>query len=263
MRIQKKKKTVVCDTETNGLNPDKIWCIVCKDIDTGEVTTFTDPTGEYKDFKEYAKTVKTWIGHNFIGYDVAKVIHPLIKGVHIKTKDIIDTLVLSRLANYSRQGGHSLDAWGSTLGYAKVAHEDWVSGDEKNQKRIVHRCKVDVELTEKVFNRLNKELKGFSMHSIRLEHNVARICEDVKANGFYIDMPKAIKLRDILLKKSSTLRDLMEREMPLNRKLLREGKIKYNKDGSISKVTQKTFDNPKYQVELDDDVENYQVYIVT
>ena len=262
MVIQDKHRTVSCDIEANGLTPDTIWCIVCKDLKTKHIYKFTTPHEINNIFPVFAKTVKKWVGHNFIGYDVP-VLHRLVQGVHIKTKDVIDTLVLSRLANYGREGGHSLANWGEVLGYAKVVHEDWDSACQANQVRIVNRCVVDVELTEKVFTHLKEELEGFSMASIRLEHNIAKICEDIQRNGFNLDMPKAIELRDKLLKKSTNLRTQMEREMPLNRKLLREGKIKYNKDGTISKVTKKTFDNPKYLVELDDDGENYQVYIVT
>ena len=52
----------------------------------------------------------TLIGHNIIGFDI-----PYIKkllGVDLTSKKLIDTLVLSRLFNPVREGGHSLNMWG-------------------------------------------------------------------------------------------------------------------------------------------------------
>ena len=61
-------RTVVCDTEGNGLDPTIIWCIVCKDVDSKEVFKFR-PADLPEKFLEFAKEVTTWVGHNFIGYD--------------------------------------------------------------------------------------------------------------------------------------------------------------------------------------------------
>ncbi len=60
-------KKVLCDIEANGLNPDTIWCVVCKELDTEEVRVFLQYDAEQ--FRAYAETVDQWIGHNFLQYD--------------------------------------------------------------------------------------------------------------------------------------------------------------------------------------------------
>ena len=103
------KRTVICDIETDGLLPnvDTIWCIVCKDWNTGEIYQWTPDTIE--EFKEFSETVDHWIGHNFVGYDL-RVLKKVL-GIRIKPSRVTDTLLLSRLQKYGRQGGHSLKAW--------------------------------------------------------------------------------------------------------------------------------------------------------
>ncbi len=80
--------------------------MVTKDVDTGKVNSFLDKD----DFKNYLSTSMEIIGHNIIGYDV-----PVLEklwGVDFTDIKLTDTLVMSRLANPPRQGGHSLDNWG-------------------------------------------------------------------------------------------------------------------------------------------------------
>lgn len=103
---------VVIDIEANSLvNPQKVWLIVCRDIDTGEYHVFETPrptsdgisqTG--RDFLRFAASVTYWIGHNFLEYDYP-VLHRLL-GLEIRdvaSPDVsIDTLLLSRLCDYSR-----------------------------------------------------------------------------------------------------------------------------------------------------------------
>jgi hypothetical protein len=54
---------VVADIETDALDATVIHCIVCKDIDTGTRWSFFNES--LNDFKEFAKDVDHWIGHNF------------------------------------------------------------------------------------------------------------------------------------------------------------------------------------------------------
>ncbi len=71
---------IVIDIEANGLKPTKIWVIVCKDIDTGEVNVFrrpSDDASEAKRFHDFAGSITHWIGHNLLGYDYP-VLHDLL-----------------------------------------------------------------------------------------------------------------------------------------------------------------------------------------
>ena len=43
----------ILDIETNGIDsPDKLWCIVCKDLDTQEVATYSFPSGVPAEYPE-------------------------------------------------------------------------------------------------------------------------------------------------------------------------------------------------------------------
>jgi DNA polymerase-1 len=226
-------RTVVADCETDGLNPTKVFCIVCKDIDTKEVFPFIEHQC-YKEFVEFSKQeAEVWIGHNFINFDSYHWSRLL--GTSIKVKDIRDTLVLSRLANPIRQGGHSLASWGQRVGLLKEPDPDWT----KYSDEMLERCKVDVEINERVYFTLLKELEGFSKKSIWIEHQVTKILDIQRRNGFHLDREKAHKL----LVECRTEADKIEREIKSNvkyfgprAKAIREITPKKTKKGELSSV---------------------------
>ena len=91
---------LVFDIETDGLDASVIWCIVAKDIDTNQVHSFCPERIE--EGLEMLEKSKLLIGHNIVGFDI-----PVLKkltGMSFKDKKVIDTLVLSRLANPERDG---------------------------------------------------------------------------------------------------------------------------------------------------------------
>lgn len=105
----------------------------------------------------------------------------------------IDTLVMSRLMNPSRENGHSLAAWGTSLGKEKSDFKDFDSGWSQEMQEY---CVRDVEVLEKVYNALLKEKEqyGFSQDSIELEHQVAIVIAKQERNGFRFDLPTAMVL---------------------------------------------------------------------
>ncbi len=176
---------VVCDAETDGLNPTKVYCIVAKDISKGgKVYTFIEDQC-YKEFPKFARNVEHWIGHNYLSFD-AKVFKDLL-GVDIKIKDITDTLLLSRLFNPVREGGHSLKNWGKILGCKKQEHDDWT----KFSPEMLSRCKRDVLVNIKLYKHLLIEGRKFSKKSIQIEHHFRHIINIMEANGFKLDVEKA------------------------------------------------------------------------
>jgi len=112
---------VFCDIETDGLDATTIWCAVCRHNGVSEVIC------NEQDFKEYAakRTGCKWVFHNGLGFDVSVLRN--CWSYQFDRTDIVDTLVLSRLADPSRSGGHSLRNWGNILGFPKGDHEDWSS----------------------------------------------------------------------------------------------------------------------------------------
>lgn len=103
---------IALDIETT-LAHDHIWCCVTKDLDTKEVKVWK----EAKDLSEYIKDASLIVAHNGIAFDFYLLNR--LWNCQIKLKTVADTLILSRLLNPSRDGGHSLAAWGETLGYPK------------------------------------------------------------------------------------------------------------------------------------------------
>ena len=168
---------VYCDIETDGLDPSVIWCAVC--LHNGESEVICNE----QDFKDYVarKAPVNFIFHNGIGFDV-----PVVERLWNFTFDrsmVTDTLILSRLADPSRSGGHSLRNWGNILGYAKGDYEDWT----RLTPAMIDYCIRDVELTEAVYKRLRVELDGFSRASQDLEHEVQWIIQGQVNNGWLLD----------------------------------------------------------------------------
>lgn len=181
---------VVFDIEANGLNPDTIWCLADSE---GNLTR------DGYSFEEG----KTYYAHNGIGYDypVMSRLWDLDCGSY--RSFLRDTMVLSRLANPSREHGHSLDAWGDRLGFPKGAHRDWSQYSE--EMRVY--CERDVQLTERVLAALHEELEGFDQQSIDLEHKVAWIIQEQEDNGWLLDQKAASDLLAELLQKKQELED--------------------------------------------------------
>jgi len=222
-------RTVVCDSEGDGLEPTVFWCVVCKDVNTGEVFKFK--LSEVKtEFIQFASTVEHWIGHNFISWDVPHFKRLL--NLDIKVQNITDTLVLSRLAKPNRFGNHSIENWGRILGVQKPPINDWSTYTDD----MLHRCSEDVEITFKVWERLTKTLAGFSKRSIRLEHSLQKIMIEVEKTGFKLDVPKAQKLFNKLSDLEASLKEAILKDFKPIPKLIRSVAPKRTKKGVLSKV---------------------------
>ena len=181
---------IVFDIEADGLNPTKIYCIVAQDVDTGDVFTFDNT--QLQEGYEFLMSATKLIGHNIIGYDLPAL--RKVEGIDLSDKKIVDTLVLSRLFKPTREGGHGLESWGYRLGYNKGSYGQSDGAWDAYCPEMLEYCKRDVILNTKVYKELRKESRGFTGQSIRLEHDVAKIVEQQRDNGFQFDMRKAMLL---------------------------------------------------------------------
>ena len=194
---------VVLDIEADGLDPKKvqsIWCIVCKDIDNDEVQVFYGKDMRER-FSVYAKDITEVIGHNIIEYDLRVLGHLFDYRPSCR---ITDTLILSRLLNAGRDGGHSLESWGLRLKFPKGNWNDF----SKFSNEMLEYCKNDVELNARVYDHLNKIIErntGVFDKAIQCEHETQRICLDMSSNGFRFDKDAAEQLRSDLLKRLDAL----------------------------------------------------------
>src|SRR5882672_4753590 len=228
---------VVIDIEANGLkNPTKVWLVVCKDIDKGDYHVFRRPSEDPSEalrFLEFAKRVDCWIGHNLLGYDWPVLVDLLGLQVPDIHKRSIDTLIISKLVDYPRQG-HSVEDYGLEFGLEKGKYNDW----SKYSKEMEEYCIRDVDITEKIYRKYEKYInKKERQASIILEHEFQLICNDLEKNGFAFNTAKA---QQLLTKVQSEL-DSLDKDIlssfPPREVLIREFTPRATKFGTISKTS--------------------------
>ena len=221
-------RSLVFDIETDDLKATKLWCIVAQDLDSNEIFRFAPH--QIESGLELLKSADALIGHNIIGFDI-----PVIKkltGVDLSNKKLIDTLVLSRLFNPTREGGHSLEMWGYKLNYNKIEFEDY----SRYSKEMMQYCVRDVQLNTQVYHRLiQQESKGFSKESARLEQGCSLILKEQEQNGFQFDQPKAEKLLSNFYKRMSEVEEEVHKVFKPRWIDIKLVTPKFKKDGDLSK----------------------------
>ena len=209
----------------------KIHIVVTKDLDTNEVNVWK----EASQLREYLKDATLIIGHNVISFD-APILNRLWK-TKIRLKNVQDTLILSRLLDPSREKGHSLEAWGESLGIPKINYRaiwlwlndfpgeviskeekvaDGIEFDYPHMGLMEHYCVRDVEVCARLYNHLLMELdsKGFSQESRELEHKVAAIIAEQERNGFKLDTVYATCLLIDIKGKMAGIYEQMQHRWP-------------------------------------------------
>jgi DNA polymerase-1 len=201
---------LVLDIETD-LSHKTIHMAVTKNLDTGEVAIWNEATG----LSGYLSKATTLIGHNIISFD-APILNRIWK-TKIRSSQLFDTLIASRLLDPSKEQGHSLEAWGKELGQKKVDYRKiwlWLNnytGEQISKTEKVPNgiefdhphiplmesyCVGDVEVCARLYDHLLVELKskGFSQESIDLEHKVAVIIAEQERNGFKLSVEQCTLL---------------------------------------------------------------------
>lgn len=128
----------VFDTECDNLFPlvSKFWILRLKDVQTGEKFVFYPFEDDGVKEKLLSLIFKydnpLLCGHNILGYDMF-VLWKFLKIPFTVGKDsfndkkvtYLDTLCLSNFLNPDRVGGHSLENFGSILGYPKIKFNEF------------------------------------------------------------------------------------------------------------------------------------------
>ena len=232
--------TLVFDIEADAIDATKIWCVVAMDTTTGKITSFgPDKIAEGIKYLEGANKL---VGHNIIGYDI-----PVIKRLHgvdlEQGRKIVDTLVVSRLLNPTREGGHGLEAWGYRLKSHKIEHQEF----DRFTPEMLKYCEQDVNLNLKVFKHLGVEAKGFSPKSVSLEHDTYRIIHQQRDNGFLLDVKHATclvaKLNEELVKAENEVHKTFT---PKDSSL--ELEPQFTKAGKLSKMAKVVGSNKKVRL---------------
>lgn len=179
----------------------KVWCIVARDVDTGQIYTF-DPD-EIEQGLDLLGKADCLVGHNIIDYDL-RVLKKLYdfdyKG------EVIDTLVCTRTiwpniveldyqqGNFPQKltGSHSLKAWGYRLGELK---DDFGSNSEsfgEYSDGMLDYCVQDTRVTEALYNKI--EGQAFSPEALALEHRLHTLLVQQQEHGFPFNVDEARKL---------------------------------------------------------------------
>lgn len=162
------------DLETTNLNANfgVILCACIKPFDKPVITLRGDhyPTWKKQRSKDIQLCKDIWkelekydilIAHNGVNFDVPFLRTRLMKaGVRMPQPKVVDPVRLAR--RYLRLGYNSLEQVAAHLGFygkTSVAGDYWMQasldGSKKAMNYIVEHCVADVELLEKVANRVN------------------------------------------------------------------------------------------------------------
>ena len=192
---------LVFDLETDGLLREltRIWVMSVGNVRTGEVITYTDhdpahpslATGLQRLLWHVARNKDTMrrclIAHNGIGFDAKALLK--VARIDIPLWSMFDTLVMGRLRNPERLGGHKLEGYGIELGVLKGAYD---GGWDAYSEEMRDYCGQDSKVTIALFNKLKPLIKWGE--SLDLEHTIAYLIDLQMENGFTLDMRASLRL---------------------------------------------------------------------
>ena len=234
-------KKVVCDIETDGIhNCHHIWCCVCRDVDTDEITVFRE--GDEDAGRNYFATVDRVIGHNFISFD--RYWLDTLWGISIPIDNIVDTLVLSRLAD-STLSGYSLRDWGERLGVYKDHNEDWTRWSQEMEDY----CIQDVNVNLSLYRYLQK-YQGFTKEAIRIESWSQYILSEQERYGFKLNRALAVSTKTKIDQEYFDIIAKLKTIFPPRQVKKYDDKLwkpRYKSDGSLTAVSQRILDEGNFE----------------
>jgi len=236
---------IFLDLETNGLldTVDTIWLAITKDPSTNEVKTFSDhdeKSEPLKDLTTYLEKFDSIIGHNLIAYDLPV----MVKLLNWKPKadvKLVDTMIISQLNNFKREGKHSLKNFGVIL---KDAKGESPAFDHYSEEMKIYGIQ-DINLTHKVYKYVASEAQTLIKNrpnfqqALRTEHAIAEICARQVTTKWNFDTPKAKKFYEQLTAEMKVIEDEINPTLK-PRKVLTDKepkKAKYLQDGRLSAVS--------------------------
>lgn len=257
-------KYLIADIETESLDKtSKIHCICSKDTSESEIRVWTD----VRQFVEYANTFDFIVFHNGIRFDY-QVLLPY--GLKVKVRDtLIDSKICfpkelllstdSKRENMPKNlvGSYSLKAFGYRLGLHKLEYSDFSNLTDE----MIEYCKRDVEVTEKLFEYINKSYLLPKYETLFCEYRVAYLMDKQEEYGIYFDKEKALELYSEMYRKQLVLEENIiqqvgyvlkpdkEETIPKRPNDMFKSKAKILKVGPYTKFTLSKF-NPKSRQQI-------------
>lgn len=233
------KLKYVLDIEANGLvSPDRIWLVVVKCIETNEYLKFYDLTKKEQERERFIRFIQSWhedghllIGHNILGYDWPVLCTLLELDSKAGLGDVIDTLVISKLVDYSRDG-HSVEDYGLEFGFEKIKYTDF----SKFTPEMEEYCVRDVDITHKIYAKYLRYINNPDHRSsIDLEQWFQLVVNNLHDNGFCFNSSRARSLLEKVTDELGALdHDILE-AFPPRLQLIREITPKETKFGTLSR----------------------------
>lgn len=231
----------------------KIHCVVVRHVDSGAVKTLVGAEITKENLQYTLRKCTELIGHNIVCFDL-----PVLQAYGVLDYDIAfpkkqttlfgkpckitDTLLLSKLLNADRFGGHSLDAWGRRLGNHKQDFNDW----SKFSQEMLDYCIQDTAVNVSVFHKLVEE-QGNHDWSIpySMEVKLAGLTLKQELFGFSFDSELAKNCLNDLSDKMQEIAVKVDPLLPKKKMPKSQSnayvmpKIKFKKSGEISAVFEK------------------------
>ena len=236
---------IIYDIETNGLvdTVDTIWLVVTKNIDTNEIITFSDYDVDSKPLNElvpFLNKATVLIGHNIIGYDNL-VMHKLLNWVPPTSIKMIDTMIISQMNNFRREGKHSLKNFGLILNDAKGESPDFLKYSPEMKTYAIQ----DVNLNHKVYKYVINEAQQLIANrpkfqqALRTEHAIAELCSQQIKTKWKFNTPLARSHYEYLASEMKIIEDEINPTLKPRKVLIDKDpkKAKYLQDGRLSSVS--------------------------
>ena len=236
---------IIYDIETNGLvdTVDTIWLVVTKNIDTNEIITFSDYDVDSKPLNElvpFLNSATVLIGHNIIGYDNV-VMYKLLNWVPPTSIKMIDTMIISQMNNFRREGKHSLKNFGLILNDAKGESPDFLKYSPEMKTYAIQ----DVNLNHKVYKYVINEAQQLIANrpkfqqALKTEHAIAELCSEQVKGKWKFNTPLARSHYEYLASEMKIIEDEINPTLKPRKVLIDKDpkKAKYLQDGRLSSVS--------------------------
>ena len=195
----------------------------------------TENEKENERFLRYYNEVRVkascvFIGHNILGFDIP-ILNTLLK-LHPEVDPVlcIDTLIISKMADYSRKK-HSIKDYGREFLLDKGDWKEFFKYDD----RMIPYCIRDVDIAEKVYLKYLRYIeKKEHKESIILENNFSTVVNNLSTKGFSFNKDKALGILKEVENKLKVIDLSILSSFPKVYQYIRSVTPRYTKYGSIS-----------------------------